>query len=588
MQFCETVPHGHDEHTPIGEQKKEAVCVSVKRTKMKRRRLLSDDEENDEEEEEDSDRRNSLRRSKRFRHYTEYSDGDDDEDGEEEEEEEEDLEDQEDNEQPGPSTQNTHNQRAQEKRLLLVTCGDKKGTLDVEKLARGEECIQSEGSWFSPPAFEDFAGKGSSKKWKVSIFHEGKPLQILFDPKKILSPHRLSESSSEASEIQSTEETEEDDVQDDDWLPGSEELALEAEGGERAGPENGGDVVDSGDDKNKEEEDKTEMGETEDEEVPAVTVNANDNNVFEEMKTRLIISTSGKTVLRPSVVVLRRLGEAKSDRQSTCTEHSEEDSWCKPMEDTQSEEESQHNGSAIDDLYDTTATQTDTCQMSDVPAIVCFKKERDERNERKDGQTEIQRENSPGPLSAAATSSNPDTHTENHITSSVTGDMRDIWEEKEDEVLETERCEKTERERKKEEHLDMSSSEASVQPSATVNIRDATSNTATTQWSIKDKSTETMSHSSKPQSVHIDATTCGSDAAKLRTMVQETRDPQTTQASDTHYSDMEEGPSSKRSASINLDTVDLDQLKREKIKMQLKILKLQAEYYTLKIQEFKK
>lgn len=36
-----------------------------------------------------------------------------------------------------------------------------------------------------------------------------------------------------------------------------------------------------------------------------------------------------------------------------------------------------------------------------------------------------------------------------------------------------------------------------------------------------------------------------------------------------------------------LDTMDLDQLKREKAKMQLRVLKLQEEYYTLKIQQLK-
>jgi len=34
--------------------------------------------------------------------------------------------------------------------------------------------------------------------------------------------------------------------------------------------------------------------------------------------------------------------------------------------------------------------------------------------------------------------------------------------------------------------------------------------------------------------------------------------------------------------------MDLDQLRREKIKMQLKVLKLQEEYYTLKLTEIGK
>ncbi|XP_022619673.1 uncharacterized protein LOC111235499 isoform X1 [Seriola dumerili] len=144
----------------------------------------------------------------------------------------------------------------------------------------------------------------------------------------------------------------------------------------------------------------------------------------------------------------------------------------------------------------------------------------------------------------------------------------------------SEHCGKKEEEQKRKEHLDVSSSEADVQPSATVNVRDATSNTATTQ----DESTEATRDSTKPPRAPVDdpahtgATTCGRDEAQLHT-----RDPQTARASD-----KEGGPSSRRSASINLDTLDLDQLKREKIKMQMKVLKLQEEYYTLKIQEFRK
>ncbi|XP_067426504.1 ubiquitin carboxyl-terminal hydrolase 7-like isoform X2 [Thunnus thynnus] len=60
------------------------------------------------------------------------------------------------------------------------------------------------------------------------------------------------------------------------------------------------------------------------------------------------------------------------------------------------------------------------------------------------------------------------------------------------------------------------------------------------------------------------------------------RCPQTVQVSD-----VLEGPSSGPFAGFNLDRMDLDQLKREKIKMQLKVLKLQEEYYTLQIKKFK-
>ncbi|GAA6226041.1 midasin-like isoform X1 [Lates japonicus] len=283
--------------------------------KQKRIRVRPISDEEGEEEKEDGDRRNSLRKSKKIKYIDDYDD-------EEEAEEEGEDEDQEG---------------------LPITCGDKKGFLDVEKLSRGEQCILSNGSWLSPPDFEEFGGKGSSKKWKASIFHEDKPLQDLFDkgilttkgfkrrrsdtskPKKILSSDE-SESRSEASEIQSAEETEEDDVKDDDWHPGSEELALEREEGEeeRVGAENGGEVVDSGDDKSKEEEDKMEKGEMEDEDVPAVTDNDNDNSDFEDRGTNLIISASVINTLKTVKIVIPRLQEAKTDRRSSCSEHPKE------------------------------------------------------------------------------------------------------------------------------------------------------------------------------------------------------------------------------------------------------------------------
>lgn len=61
---------------------------------------------------------------------------------------------------------------------------------------------------------------------------------------------------------------------------------------------------------------------------------------------------------------------------------------------------------------------------------------------------------------------------------------------------------------------------------------------------------------------------------------------ETTQDSDgSQSSDIVRAPSSGPSS---LDTMDLDQLRREKIKMQLKVLKLQEEYYTQKIKQHKK
>ena len=41
----------------------------------------------------------------------------------------------------------------------------------------GEACIESEGRWFTPNAFEEFGGRASSKKWKSTIHYRDKSLQ---------------------------------------------------------------------------------------------------------------------------------------------------------------------------------------------------------------------------------------------------------------------------------------------------------------------------------------------------------------------------------------------------------------------------
>ena len=79
------------------------------------------------------------------------------------------------------------------------------------------------------------------------------------------------------SEIQTAEESDEEAVKDEDWLPSSGDLVLEAEE-ERVEAENGGEVVDSDFDTSK-EEDEMEEGAVEDEDVPSS--GANDSSVSE-------------------------------------------------------------------------------------------------------------------------------------------------------------------------------------------------------------------------------------------------------------------------------------------------------------------
>ncbi|KAA8584867.1 hypothetical protein FQN60_003561, partial [Etheostoma spectabile] len=359
-------------------------------------------------------------------------------DEEDEEEQEEEEEYPEDDEQPGTSTQNTPNKRAQDD---------------------SEECIESEGRWFSPGAFEDFGGKAASKKWKTSISYKKKPLQFLFEQKKIPSRNCISESQSEESDIQSKEESEEDedeDVKDDNWFRGSEELTQESEeeGEERVGVKDGGDVVDSGVNKSKGEKD--EIGETENEDMTPVA--ENDKDI---------------------------------------------DSWCTPLDgDADSEEEREHSGSAKDDPIDPS-------RISDPPIVW------GQSNERKDGH----RETKTGTPLCAPVASAPDIQPE--ILN------------KPDDAGST--CNHT---------AELRISPVLLVPHGAINIRDVATNT---------------------EPIQRDATSSGHDAALLKVIKTEKRFPQASDS--TQPSDTVEAPISTQS---DLDTMDLDQLKREKIIMQLK------------------
>ncbi|XP_074511430.1 uncharacterized protein LOC141780196 isoform X2 [Sebastes fasciatus] len=55
------------------------------------------------------------------------------------------------------------------KHQFPVTCGQKGGILNRDRLAKGEECIAVEKQWFTPNEFQTFAGRKSCKNWKWSI-----------------------------------------------------------------------------------------------------------------------------------------------------------------------------------------------------------------------------------------------------------------------------------------------------------------------------------------------------------------------------------------------------------------------------------
>ncbi|XP_062381810.1 nuclear body protein SP140-like protein isoform X2 [Sardina pilchardus] len=74
------------------------------------------------------------------------------------------------------------------KTQLPITCGDKEGTLDRDKLAKGVRCIFHEDRWYTPGEFEKVGGKERSKNWKTSIRCRHTPLQKLIQEGHLTSP----------------------------------------------------------------------------------------------------------------------------------------------------------------------------------------------------------------------------------------------------------------------------------------------------------------------------------------------------------------------------------------------------------------
>lgn len=61
---------------------------------------------------------------------------------------------------------------------IWVECNGKRGkfSLGEFKSSSRSQCITCEGKIFSPSAFEAFSGKGSAKKWRLSIKYNGRPI----------------------------------------------------------------------------------------------------------------------------------------------------------------------------------------------------------------------------------------------------------------------------------------------------------------------------------------------------------------------------------------------------------------------------
>ncbi|XP_023153211.2 nuclear body protein SP140-like protein isoform X2 [Amphiprion ocellaris] len=174
----------------------------------------------------------------------------DDDDDEEEEEQ-----------QPGPSTQLSPRKKPQKisfssplkkgekgdiwtwplyQKQLPVTCGSVEGTLQRDRLAKGEKCILVKKQWFTPTEFEKFAGKESTKNWKVSIrccgtilgklIKEGHLKAANYKKRSKKAKKSLFKSSCSITETEIEEDEEEDEAnQEDQVLSNDKEMDTDEE-----------------------------------------------------------------------------------------------------------------------------------------------------------------------------------------------------------------------------------------------------------------------------------------------------------------------------------------------------------------------
>ncbi|KAM4531619.1 uncharacterized protein PAE49_023777 isoform 2-T2 [Odontesthes bonariensis] len=544
---------------------------------MERKRSLYLYKKGEEEEEECEDRRQSLRKRKRINYtledhyvededgdeeYTDYDDGDDDddEDVEDADNDDGDVEDNDDNDDDDDEEQE------KDKGLLLVTCGTKEGVLDAKKLARGKECIKCKGVLFTPPAFEEFAGKGSTKKWKATILYENKPLQFWLEQGHLSTkgyrrrrnntaknkPLPLNYESDDLSGGESDEQSAEgtEDVQDDDCLPSREEQLPETreEETERVEDGNKGEAVDSGHPESYEEEDQLEEGETGDEYAPPDADNPEDQSLIKESHRKLITSTPEKHALHMEPkIVISRLKMGGGDCQTISVEHLHEDCRCLDVNSDMEEETEDSSATTLGEQSIAASTQTELLQVSD-PAITGGEERRGEKEnegeslQNKDTQDgrRVAKSETPACLSG---SSSPG------IVIKTEADVDLTDEEKTGKETET----------RSKGHPEASASEDS----------DATSNAIPEQQLAQEEILGPAAQlgAMKPETRGDAAVALLRPASRDCAAVKDDSLHSTCRATDT----------------AEVDTMGLDQLRREKIKMQLKVLKLQEEYYTLKL-----
>ncbi|XP_036004346.1 uncharacterized protein LOC105933507 isoform X2 [Fundulus heteroclitus] len=226
--------------------------------------------------------------------------------------------------------------------IWYVTCENKEGVMDIEKLKRGESCIKCDGLWFTPPAFEEFAGRGACKKWKASIFHERRPLIHWFDKGILSTTGYLRRGAEPVRKIKSTKSGGKfQGILRNKYLRSSTAVTRRSmssggcsatEKAEITSREDSGAKGDShqSDEDEKLNDDPNQM-ETEDGALLAAADYSKDHNGTKERHKDVDLVKTKKPELQiETKVIIKRLSVTKTESGATVLPV--EDSWCEPLE----------------------------------------------------------------------------------------------------------------------------------------------------------------------------------------------------------------------------------------------------------------
>ncbi|XP_042073797.1 uncharacterized protein LOC102301947 isoform X3 [Haplochromis burtoni] len=530
-----------------------------------------------------------CRLRKRWRvEYNETSDGED----EEEEEEEE----------------NRKTWKTEGIPFLSVICGTTEGILDCEKLEKSKACIEYKGKWYNPPSFEILAGKGSSKKWKATIFYDDQPLEYWIKKDYLKTEGYRKGRSKTRKEIQSSgsEETEDDNAEERTTKHTISAAAEHALRGKEIKTANGtGAYHPEGMDHPGECSSSAKVNTTTAAAkliTPSnkydLSINGSDGEGSEDQLTQSSerkeqeASTSLGIVNKTESSVLNsdaRMEDREDGHLTHCGNEKEQN-----REDSLDMLRSEVTGNTRD-----VATQTVPKVLKAGGDIVEDKDQFLSRGELA-VKTEQRAEEKVGSGHENEVVNSEDAGNEEEEEEMETGGM-------ESEAVpavasnHTDKCViKGSAERGDAQSANCGNEKEGDNPpnmpksKVTVKTRDVERNTPIKQQNVEEKTEEEMSPSceslaASDECEHKDVHCSGHNVAALQsTRPERSSSPASQTSVGINFSHMSEALSPGPSVSSGLNTTDLDQLKREKLKMQLKVLKLQEECYTLIIKELKK